>query len=99
MKENDIVISGIAGRFPLCENSEEFWRRLISGEDLSSTTNDERWPLGFLGLPARTRRVKNIEKFDAEFFKKTKVESDSVDPQYRILLEVAYEAIYDSGIT
>ncbi|RWR98726.1 hypothetical protein B4U79_03216, partial [Dinothrombium tinctorium] len=97
--ENDIVISGIAGRFPLCENSEEFWRRLISGEDLSSTTNDERWPVGFLGLPARTRRIKKIEKFDAEFFNKSKVECDSMDPQYRILIEVVYEAIYDSGIT
>ncbi|RWR99189.1 hypothetical protein B4U79_07399, partial [Dinothrombium tinctorium] len=88
MSASDIVISGIAGRYPLCENTEEFWQRLITGKDLSSV-NDDRWPIG---------RVKNIEKFDAEFFKMTQVECDSFDPQYRLMYEVTYEAIYDSGI-
>lgn len=41
----DIVISGIAGRFPECENVEEFWQSLFDGIDLI-TDDDRRFPPG-----------------------------------------------------
>ncbi|RWS07063.1 fatty acid synthase-like protein, partial [Dinothrombium tinctorium] len=46
MSENDIVISGISGRYPECDNVEEFWQKLISGQELSSI-DEQRWPIEF----------------------------------------------------
>jgi hypothetical protein len=44
MKE-EIVISGISGRFPESNSTEEFWDNLINGVDMV-TTDDRRWPIG-----------------------------------------------------
>ena len=40
ISDNDIVISGIAGRYPECENVEEFWYNLING--IPMYTADDR---------------------------------------------------------
>lgn len=41
----DIVISGISGRLPECENIDEFWQALFNGTDLL-TVDDRRFPPG-----------------------------------------------------
>ncbi|RWS02243.1 fatty acid synthase-like protein, partial [Dinothrombium tinctorium] len=41
---DDIVITGISGRFPNADNIEEFWNQLVSGTELS-TCDDSRWPV------------------------------------------------------
>ena len=41
----DIVISGISGRYPECESLQEFWDKLSSGVELISS-DDRRWPIG-----------------------------------------------------
>jgi len=43
--DDDIVISGIGGRYPRADNIDEFWDILMSGEELSDTL-DTRWPAG-----------------------------------------------------
>ena len=43
MSENDIVISGMSGRFPLSGNTNELAHNVFSGKDLITQTND-RWP-------------------------------------------------------
>lgn len=43
--QEDIVISGISGRFPRCDNVQEFGDLLLEGEDLV-TEDDLRWPPG-----------------------------------------------------
>jgi hypothetical protein len=40
-----IVITGVSGRFPRCENIQEFGDLLLAGEDLV-TEDDLRWPPG-----------------------------------------------------
>lgn len=45
--EDDIVISGMSGRFPECDSVEEFYEKLFSGIDLVHE-NDTRWPKGKL---------------------------------------------------
>ncbi|RWS04829.1 fatty acid synthase-like protein, partial [Dinothrombium tinctorium] len=95
--EDDIVISGISGRFPNSDNIEEFWSNLISGNELYSS-DDRRWPVGFMGTPPISGKMKEISKIDAEFFKMCVKEAEYLDPQYRVLYEVVYEAIYDAGL-
>ena len=53
--------------------------------------------LGLFGLPKRSGKLKDLSKFDASFFGVHPKQADAMDPQLRILLEVTYEAIVDSG--
>ena len=45
MSANDIVISGMSGRFPLSDNVDELAKNLYEGIDMI-TDNDGRWPPG-----------------------------------------------------
>lgn len=54
--------------------------------------------LGMYGAPARSGKLNDISKFDAEFFGVHSKLANSMDIQLRILLEVTHEAIVDAGI-
>ena len=43
--DDDIVIAGISGRYPDCDNINEFWDKLVSGVEFG-TIDDRRWPVG-----------------------------------------------------
>jgi len=47
--ETEIVISGIAGRFPECDSTEEFKQKLYNNADLL-TLDDRRWSPGKFNL-------------------------------------------------
>jgi len=53
--------------------------------------------VGLFGLPKRSGKLKNLTKFDASFFGVHPKQANAMDPQLRILLEVTYEALLDSG--
>ncbi|KAM5135188.1 fatty acid synthase-like isoform 1-T1 [Mantella aurantiaca] len=93
----EIVIAGMAGRMPESNNMQEFWENLIQGVDMV-TADDRRWKQGLYGLPSRNGKLKEIDKFDALFFSVHPKQAHTMDPQLRILLEIAYEAIVDGGI-
>lgn len=92
----DIVISGISGRFPESDNTDEFADNLLNGVDMI-TEDDRRWPLGLYGLPTRAGKIKDLSKFDAQFFGVHGKQANLMDPQARMLLELTYEAICDAG--
>ncbi|CAB3400922.1 unnamed protein product [Caenorhabditis bovis] len=96
-QQDEIVISGVSGRFPRCENVKEFGDMLLAGEDLV-TEDDLRWPPGFYDLPKRHGKLKELKKFDAQFFSVTPKQANFMDPQVRILLEASWEAMVDAGI-
>ena len=52
---------------------------------------------GLWGLPKRNGKLKELDKFDAAFFEVHPKQANNMDPQLRMLLEVAYEAIVDAG--
>ena len=41
----EVVISGISGRYPESDNLDQFWSNLLSGVELG-TEDDRRWPVG-----------------------------------------------------
>uniref|UniRef100_A0AC35U6Z3 Carrier domain-containing protein n=1 Tax=Rhabditophanes sp. KR3021 TaxID=114890 RepID=A0AC35U6Z3_9BILA len=94
--QEDIVITGVSGRYPLSENVDEFKKNLYEGIDMV-TESDGRWPPGFYDLPKRHGKLRELKKFDAQFFGVTPKQANYMDPQVRILLETVYEAIIDSG--
>ena len=61
------------------------------------TDEGRRWPAGMYGLPTRAGLLKDIASFDATFFSVSAKQADKMDPQLRLLLEVCYETILDSG--
>ncbi|XP_039082547.1 fatty acid synthase [Hyaena hyaena] len=93
----EVVIAGMSGKLPESENLEEFWANLIGGVDMV-TDDDRRWKAGLYGLPKRTGKLKDLSKFDTSFFGVHPKQAHTMDPQLRLLLEVAYEAILDGGI-
>ncbi|KAG5872017.1 hypothetical protein JTB14_036443 [Gonioctena quinquepunctata] len=92
----DIVISGIAGKFPECENVDELREALFQGIDLT-TEDDRRFPLGIWGTPKRSGKISGIDKFDADFFAIHGKQVEYMDPRHRMLLEAAYGCIIDAG--
>ncbi|CAL1283309.1 unnamed protein product [Larinioides sclopetarius] len=94
----DIVISGIAGRFPECDNVGELNEALYSKKDLivSSTKRFQKSAENTPTIPCGL--LNNLDKFDAGFFGLINNVVNSTDPGGRIHLEVIYEAIADAGV-
>ncbi|KAJ8679083.1 hypothetical protein QAD02_014870 [Eretmocerus hayati] len=95
--EEEIVISGIAGRFPESNNLRHFEENLMNKLDLI-TDDDRRWKLNHPEIPQNTGKVNHIEKFDATFFGVHFKQAHTMDPMCRMLLEHAYEAVVDAGV-
>lgn len=53
--------------------------------------------LGTLGFPMHSGKIRNLHKFDAEFFGIPDHHAEYMDPQLRKLLEVSFEAVMDAG--
>jgi acyl transferase domain-containing protein/NADPH:quinone reductase-like Zn-dependent oxidoreductase/aryl carrier-like protein len=90
-------ITGYSGRFPDADNVHELYDALRDKRDLISEA--KRYPPEYHGLPARAGHLKTINKFDNKFFKMNKLHVEGIDPQIRMLMEVTYEAIADSGLS
>lgn len=99
----NIAVVGLATRFPGDMNTpDEMWQALLEGRDAITDLPEGRWS-EFLSEPriaervaeARTRGgyLSDIKGFDAEFFALAKMEADNIDPQQRMALELAWEAL------
>ncbi|WP_375491400.1 SDR family NAD(P)-dependent oxidoreductase [uncultured Nostoc sp.] len=100
-----IAIVGMAGRFPGAKNIEEFWQNLQSGvESISLFTNEEIVSDGIDSVTLSDRNyvkssaiLENIDLFDAAFFSFNAKEAEVTNPQHRIFLECAWEALENAG--
>ncbi|MEO6966197.1 MAG: polyketide synthase, partial [Acidobacteriaceae bacterium] len=102
--QNAVAIIGIAGRFPGAENVEQFWRNLCAGresvrripeQDLEDGLTAEQRSQG--KYVAARALLENVDQFDAEFFHILPREAELTDPQQRVLMECAWEAMEDAG--
>lgn len=59
---------------------------------------ETRWKSFNPEIPQRGGKIYDLEKFDATFFGVHFKQAHTLDPQCRILMEVAYEAILDAGV-
>ncbi|XP_076294356.1 fatty acid synthase-like isoform X2 [Lasioglossum baleicum] len=93
----EVVITGIAGRFPESENVQQLKDNLMNKVDMV-TDNYDRWQLDHAEIPRDGGKVKNMEKFDAIFFGVHYKQASAMDPMCRMLLEHAFEAVVDAGV-
>lgn len=102
-----IAIVGVGCRFPQSDGPEAYWRLLSEGRDAIREVPAERWDLEQLYDPnpnaagrISTRYggfLSDVDQFDAGFFGISPSEAEYLDPQQRMLLEVAWHALEDAG--
>lgn len=102
ISDQDVAVIGMAGRFPGATNLEQFWRNLAEGrESITRLNNGESTsdtePAGSTRFVAASSDVAGIDQFDAEFFGYSRHEAELMDPQARLFLECAWEAMEASG--
>jgi len=109
MPKERIAVIGIGCRFPGGVNrAEDLWKLLVEEKDAVVDVPADRWnegrfydaEAGILGksIAKRGGFVDGIDQFDPQFFGISPREAPYVDPQHRLVLETAWEAIEDAGI-
>jgi len=97
--EEDVVISGVSGRFPESDNVEELAQHLLNGErrwSSSSVVYDMEKKK--LNKETRQQQQEVREEFDGQVFGLTPKQYENMDAELKSLVEVTYEAIFDSGL-
>ncbi|WP_066383182.1 type I polyketide synthase [Anabaena sp. CA = ATCC 33047] len=101
----NIAIIGLSGRFPGAKNITEFWQNLCNGvEAISQFSDEELIAAGvdpsLLNNPNYIKAgsvLEDIDLFDAGFFGFNPKEAEMTDPQHRLFLECAWEALENAG--
>lgn len=104
-----VAIVGIGLRFPNASNPGEFWDLLINKKNGVSEVPVERWNVDDyynpgIATPGKmvTKKggfLKSIDKFDPHFFGISPREARKIDPQQRLILEVAWETLENAAIS
>jgi len=100
-----IAVIGMAGRFPKARDVEELWRNLRDGVDcVRDLTEEELLAAGHdpgeIRQPNYVRAaapLDGVELFDAGFFGFSPREAEILDPQQRVFLETAWDALESAG--
>ncbi|WP_206410053.1 SDR family NAD(P)-dependent oxidoreductase, partial [Lysobacter enzymogenes] len=102
-----VAIVGLAGRYPQADDLHAFWDNLRQGRDCIGEVPADRWDHARYFDPARNRPGKTYSKwggfldafdrFDPLFFNISPKEAELMDPQERLFLETAWQALEDAG--
>ena len=104
-----IALIGMGCRLPGgIVGPESYWDFLVGGGDGISEVPSDRWDADEFydpdpAVPGRMTTkwggfISDVAGFDAEFFGISPREAQATDPQHRVLLEVAWEALEHAGI-
>ncbi|QAT84740.1 polyketide synthase [Corallococcus coralloides] len=97
-RDEPVAIVGLAGVFPGSKDLREFWEHLARGADLVTPVPADRPYLRIDGRESwRASFISGVDRFDAAFFGITPREAALMDPKQRLLLELVWQAIEDSG--
>ncbi len=104
-----IAVIGMGCRFPGgVGDPDAYWRLLRDGVDAVVDTPADRWNADEFYDPNPEAPGKmycrvagyldTVDQFDAPFFDIPRAEAEHMDPQHRLLLEVAWEALEQAGL-
>lgn len=104
---DDVAIVGMACRFPGARDVNEYWRLLTAPRPQFSRVPDTRWrTAAFLGDSLRDTStaytdtmalLPGVDLFDAAHYGIPPRRARAMDPQHRLLIDLAREAIQDTG--
>lgn len=100
----DVAIIGMSGRFPGAGSIAEFWDNLKNGRETTTFFADHELdaniPHNIRNNPNYVKArgiVSDVKGFDAAFFGIPPKSAELMDPQQRIFLEIAWEAMENAG--
>lgn len=110
VRKKDIAIIGIAGKIDSSDNMGEFWKRLLNKKEDYYLCDKQRQDdyIAFLeanGMKTETEKItfkksgylKDVDKFDYDFFGINPQEAEYMDPSQRMTLQTVYNALEDAG--
>ncbi|KAL9608393.1 MAG: hypothetical protein Q9167_006773 [Letrouitia subvulpina] len=103
-----IAIVGASCRFPAANSLDQLWDLISSGASVHTEVPKDRFDLHGSFRASQDRRftdnrhfygnfIDNADCFDHTFFNTNPKEAANMDPQQRVLLELAYQALDSSG--
>jgi phthiocerol/phenolphthiocerol synthesis type-I polyketide synthase E len=100
-----IAVVGLAGRFPGARDLDHFWQNIRNGVETIETLSEAELEAAGVTAAARNdpnwvRKVTELESaldFDSQFFGISPREAQFIDPQQRVFLECAFEALEHAG--
>ncbi|WP_274564003.1 type I polyketide synthase [Streptomyces spiramyceticus] len=105
MRETRTAVVGMALRFPGADSPRQYWEDIRSGTSHVRRFTDAEFAAA--GIPEEAYRapdfvgasapLRDIDGFDAGFFRMSGREAAVTDPQQRLFLECAYHALEDGG--
>ncbi|MFJ4091476.1 SDR family NAD(P)-dependent oxidoreductase [Kitasatospora sp. NPDC089913] len=102
---DQIAVVGMAGRFPGAPDVDTFWRNLEEGRESIEVLSEAGLRAAGVDPEVSGRdgyvRAKGVlagaDRFDAAFFGYNPREAEIMDPQHRVFLECAWEALESAG--
>ena len=100
-----VAIIGMAGQFPDAADVAKFWQNLCNGVEAIALFTDAELIASGVSLDVLNHAsyvkagsvLSDIDCFDAQFFGYSPREAEMMDPQHRIVLENAWQALEDAG--
>lgn len=102
--KDPIAVVGMACNFPGGSDLNEYWSTILSGSSQHTSVPENR--VNFRTAAWRKTETQNKwygnfiqehDAFDHKFFKKSPREAASTDPQQRLIMQLAYQALEQSG--
>ncbi|OCL13142.1 non-reducing polyketide synthase 1 [Glonium stellatum] len=103
LPDDRIAVVGMSCLVPGAADVEEFWQLLCNGKSQHIEVPEDRFSFETAWRDSDPKRkwygnfIQDYDTFDHKFFKKSPREMASTDPQHRLILQVAYQAVEQSG--
>ncbi|KAL2813938.1 hypothetical protein BDW59DRAFT_167334 [Aspergillus cavernicola] len=101
--ENDIAVVGYSCKVAGADSVEEFWQLLCEGKSQHVEVPQERVKFESQWRETDSKRkwfgnfMRDPDAYDHRFFRKSPREATSQDPQQRLMMQIAYQAVEQSG--
>ncbi|KAL4961062.1 uncharacterized protein BDV14DRAFT_204062 [Aspergillus stella-maris] len=103
-QDESIAVVGMACHFPGGNDLEEFWETVCAAKSQCTEVPPDRVDFDYAAWRENDKQrkwfgnfIRDYDAFDHKFFGKSPREMVSTDPQHRIMLQVAYQAVQQSG--
>ncbi|WP_432194923.1 SDR family NAD(P)-dependent oxidoreductase [Streptomyces sp. bgisy027] len=101
-----IAVVGLAGRYPGADSLDKLWQNVLHGRSAARPVPSDRWDHAAVYTPeggqGRTYSgignfLDGVADFDSLYFGIAPRDAEQMDPQQRVFLETAIEAVQDAG--
>ena len=103
VSDDAIAVVGMSCQLPGADDLEGFWDALCAGKSQHVEVPADRFDFQTAWRELDPKRkwygnfIQGHDAFDHKFFKKSPREMSSTDPQHRLMLQAAYQAVEQSG--